>query len=303
VSKAVMLAGIPLANVRAVATDARWRLDEGALARAIADDRAAGRRPFLVVSSAGTTNTGAVDPLDRIADVCAREQVWHHVDGAYGGAFVLTDEGRAVLRGIERADSITFDPHKGMFLPYGTGCLLVADGERLRRAHRVDAGYLQDFDALDRRGEPPSPTDYGPELSRSFRGLRVWLPLVLHGAGAFRAALTEKLALARRLYDALAAAMEHGAPIEIVDPPQLSTVAFRLCRRAGEPLAEWNARNATWHQAVNRRARVHLSSTTLPSAEGPIFTLRVCVLSFRTHARHIDACAEDLLATAPSAAI
>jgi aromatic-L-amino-acid decarboxylase len=256
--------------------------------------------PLAVVSAAGTTNSGAIDPLADIAELCRREGVWHHVDAAYGGAFVLCDEGRRRLAGIEAADSITFDPHKGMFLPYGTGCLLVRDGERLRAAHHMHAPYLQDFDALDRAGEPPSPTEYGPELSRDFRGLRLWLPLVLHGAGAFRRALTEKLELAQRLHDGLAAI---DPPLEIVDPPQLSVVTWRTPRRAGETVARWNARNAAMLARVNARGRVHLSSTVLPSPGDPgpdgaageaAFTQRACVLSFRTHARHVDACIEDV---------
>lgn len=299
VAKAATLAGIPAANVRAVATDARLRLMPDALAAAVAEDRTAGRRPFLLVSAAGTTNTGAVDPLVELSTLCRREGLWHHVDGAYGGAFVLCEEGRALLRGIEQADSITFDPHKGLFLPYGTGCLLVRDGEHLRRAHRGRAAYLQDIDALDHRGEPPSPTDFGPELSRPFRGLRLWIPLVLHGAGAFRRALAEKLELARRFHDGLKERVEQGLPVDIVDAPQLSTVPFRLRRSPGETRADHDQRNARWLAAINRRGRVYLSSTSLPFEDGAAFTLRVCVLSFRTHAAHVDACLEDLTATAP----
>jgi aromatic-L-amino-acid decarboxylase len=303
VTKAVRLAGIPPRNVRTIAVDARLRMDVDVLASAIAADREAGLVPLVVVSAAGTTNSGAIDPLAAIAEVCRTEVVWHHVDAAYGGAFVLCDEGRRRLAGIEQADSITFDPHKGMFLPYGTGCLLVRDGERLRAAHHMHAPYLQDFDAHDRAGQPPSPTEYGPELSRDFRGLRLWLPLVLHGAGAFRRALMEKLELAERLHAGLCAA---DVPIEIVDPPQLSTVTWRARRRAGETLAHWNGRNAAMLGRVNARNRVHLSSTVLPApaAEGdegstvPAFTQRACVLSFRTHARHVDACIEDVVLAA-----
>ena len=297
VAKAVRIAGIPYAGVRSIATDERLRLDTGALATAIADDRQAGRTPLMVVSSAGTTNTGAIDPLGAIADLCARESLWHHVDAAYGGAFVLCDEGKRRLDGIARADSITFDPHKGMFLPYGTGCVLVRDGEKLRDAHHMHAPYLQDFDALDRTGEPPSPTEYGPELSRDYRGLRLWLPLQLHGADAFRRALTEKLALAERFHAMLRAAVQGGRAIEIVDAPQLSIVSWRLRREPGEALSTWNARNEAWLRRINARAHVHLSSTTLPVDDGAAFTLRACVLSFRTHQRHVDACLADLLET------
>jgi len=305
IAKAVRTAGIPLANVRRVATDARLRLDPGALQAAIEADRGAGALPMLVVTAAGTTNTGAVDPLDAIADICAETGLWHHCDAAYGGAFVLCDEGRRRLRGISRADSITFDPHKGMFLPYGTGCLLVRDGASLRAAFDIEAPYLQDFDALDRAGEPPSPTEYGPELSRDPRGLRLWLPLQLHGAGAFRRALTEKLALASRLHRGLLELAEGGVPLEIVDVPQLSAVAWRFTRLPGEPREAHDRRNAAWLARINARARVHLSSTSLPLQPGPggaaagaAFTLRACVLSFRTHAPHIEACLEDIAASA-----
>jgi aromatic-L-amino-acid decarboxylase len=281
-------------NVRAIDVDADSRMDVAALAAAVRADRLGGAHPFLVVASAGTTNTGAIDPLPELAALCAMERLWLHVDAAYGGAFMLCDEGRRRLASIERADSITFDPHKGMFLPYGTGCLLVRDGEQLRRAHAAAADYLQDFDAMDRAGEPPSPAEYGPELSRAYRGLRVWLPLMLHGTRAFRDALAEKLALTERMYTGLQALIAAGAPLEIVAAPQLTVVPFRLQRREGEALATWNARNAALLQAVNAGQRVYLSSTALPVADGLAFTLRACVLSFRTHAQHVDACVEDV---------
>ncbi|MDP6946287.1 MAG: pyridoxal-dependent decarboxylase, partial [Myxococcota bacterium] len=231
-----------------------------------------------------------------LADVCAEHGVWLHIDGAYGGAFVLCPEGRTLLEGIERADSITFDPHKGMFLPYGTGCLLVRDGRTLSAAHGADASYLQDFDAFGRGGEPPSPADHGPELSRPFRGLRLWLPLMLFGAAAFRDALAEKLALARTFYERL---NEASAQVEILHPPQLTAVAFRLRRRPSESLANYNARNERWLSLTNALQRVHLSSTRMPVDDGEAFTLRVCVLSFRTHEAHIAWCLEDLLSTLP----
>jgi aromatic-L-amino-acid decarboxylase len=293
VAKALRLAGHGSDALRTVAVDDRWRMDPGALAEAVTRDRARGLQPFLVVAAAGTTNTGAVDPLPALADVCAEHGLWLHVDGAYGGAFVLCPEGRAALRGIERADSITFDPHKGLFLPYGTGALLVRDGAALRRAHRDDADYLQDLELELHSGADMSPAEHGPELSRPFRGLRLWLPLMLHGARAFRDALSEKLALARTLHDGLARLAE----VEIVDPPQLSIVAFRARRGRGEPLAAWNARNEAWMDAINASGHVLLSSTLLPSAEGPLFTLRACVLSFRTHADRIGALLEDAPAT------
>jgi len=297
VAKAAMLAGIPSVGVSTVAVDGRLRLDPQDLRARIEADVAAGRTPFAVVSAAGTTNTGAIDPLHAVSEMAQAHGLWHHVDAAYGGGFILCPEGRSRLDGIARADSMTFDPHKGMFLPYGTGCLLVADGEQLRRAHHGGAAYLQDFDRLDRSGEAPSPTEYGPELSRPYRGLALWLPLVLHGAAAFRSASAEKLALAEHFHRELSQRVTDGAPIEIVDAPQLSTVAFRLQRGDGEALSRWNERNARWLAAINDRQRVYLSSTQLPVADGAAFTLRVCVLSFRTHQPHIDAALDDLAAT------
>jgi aromatic-L-amino-acid/L-tryptophan decarboxylase len=298
IAKAVRLAGVPPHNVRAVAVDDDFRMQSDALERAIGEDRRKGLRPFLVIAAAGTTNTGAIDPLRAVADVAAREALWLHVDGAYGGAFVLCEEGRRRLSGIERADSITFDPHKGLFLPYGTGCLLVADGHKLRRAHQLDAEYLQDLSGGDVSW---SPADLGPELTRDFRGLRVWLPLMLHGAGAFRAALEEKLELAERFARGLDALVAAGAPITIIARPQLSTVAFRLTRRSGEPLVAYNARNVAFLAAVNARQHVHLSSTLLAVEDGMAHTSRVCVLSFRTHARHIDRCLLDVGAAVTTA--
>lgn len=297
IAKSVRLAGLPTSAMRVIAVDDDLRMSPEDLDRAIRQDLADGLEPMAVVAAAGTTNTGAIDPLHALADVAAEHAVWLHIDGAYGGAFVLCPEGRALLSGIERADSITFDPHKGMFLPYGTGCLLVKDGRTLLAAHGADASYLQDFDTFGRGGEPPSPADHGPELSRPYRGLRLWLPLMLCGAAAFREALSEKLALARTFHDGLASAEAH---IEILHPPQLSAVAFRLPRRPDESLAAWDARNAAWLAATNARQRIHLSSTRLPVADGDAYTLRICVLSFRTHAEHVTACLEDLISTIPT---
>ncbi len=268
IAKAARFAGFPARNVRSVAVDARLRLDASALSRAIADDRARGLTPFFVCANIGTTNTGAIDPIPDVVDIAARERLWVHADAAYGGFFRLVPEGRALMPDLEKCDSITLDPHKGLFLPYGTGCLLVRDGATLQRAHQGDAAYLADVASED---GVANFTDLSPELSRDFRGLRLWLPLKLHGARAFREQLAEKLALARSAHDQLAADLR----FEIVDEPQLSVVAFRL-RAKKEDADELNAE--LLHR-VNARGRVFLSSTVL----GGRLTLRICVLSFRTH--------------------
>ena len=165
VQKAAMLAGFPPQNVHAVASDARFRLDLEALRSAIAADRAAGRTPFLVVGTAGTTNTGAVDDLAALAALAGAERLWLHVDAAYGGFFLLTERGRRIMRGIERADSVTLDPHKGLFLPYGTGALVVRDGGALRRAHGMHADYLP---ALPPESDLIDFSEVSPELIASF---------------------------------------------------------------------------------------------------------------------------------------
>ncbi len=270
VPKAAAIAGFSPRNVRRVPTDRELRMDVDALSEMVRADRAAGRRPFLVVASAGTTNTGAVDPLVDVASVAHEQELWVHADAAYGGFFQLTDRGRERLRGIELADSITLDPHKGMFLPYGVGSLVVREGERLREAHYAGGDYLQDVSA---EGELPNFAEYSPELSRDFRGLRVWLPLKLYGVRTFRELLDEKLDLAEHLYGALAAAPELETPW----PPQLTVVPFRL--REGDDDA-----NRRFLDRINASKRIFCSSTVL---EGR-YTIRACILNHRTDRSRID---------------
>jgi aromatic-L-amino-acid decarboxylase len=280
--KAARLAGFPAANVREVPTDAHFRLRLDALADAVAADRARGLTPFLVAGNAGTTNTGAVDDLDGLADLAAREKLWLHVDAAYGGFFLLTARGRAAMRGIARADSVTLDPHKGLFLPYGTGALVVRDGDALRRTHDLHAEYLParppDRDFVDW-------SEVSPELSRPFRGLRVWLPVKLLGLAPFRRALDEKLDLAA----AAAEALRVIPGIQMVAEPQLSLLAFRLVR-PGLDAAALDALNRALLTRINARGRVYLTGTM---AHGR-FVLRICVLSFRTHQDRMTQALEDI---------
>jgi aromatic-L-amino-acid/L-tryptophan decarboxylase len=282
VQKAAKVAGFLAENVRALPVDESHRLRLDVLAEAIADDRSSGKLPFLIVGNAGTTNTGAIDPLHALADLAARENLWLHLDAAYGGFFLLTARGRSKLAGIERADSVTLDPHKGLFLPYGTGAIVVRDVGTLHRAHHVDAEYL------------PSPEDdasfvdfasLSPELSRDARGLRVWLPLKLHGSQAFTAALDEKLDLAAEAVRRL----EEIPGIEIVAAPELSLFAFRY-RFTGEKGPSLDAKNRRLLSLTNQRRRVLISGTLVPSG----YVLRVCVLSFRTHRAQIDHLVADL---------
>ena len=284
VQKAAVLAGFPEDRVREIPTDSTYRIRVDALASALRADREAGWSPFLLVGNAGTTNTGAVDDLVALADFAARERLWFHVDAAYGGFFLLTEDGRRVMRGIDRADSVVLDPHKGLFLPYGAGALLVRDGETLKRAHALSADYMPSMQ------EDADLTDFNllsPELSRDFRGLRVWLPLRMHGAAPFRRNLEEKLALARWAADAL----REIPNVEIVAEPQLSILAFRRVRPgASDP--ELDSENRRILERVNARKRVYLTGTMVAGR----FAIRICVLSFRTHRDRMEQGLEDIRA-------
>jgi len=278
VAKAAMIAGFPRERIRTVPTTPELRIDLDATRELIRADRSAGLQPFCLVASAGTTNTGAVDPLDACADLAKEEGLWLHADAAYGGFFQLTERGRRKLRGLERADSIALDPHKGLFLPYGAGALLVRDGRRLREAHALGAEYLQDLGGEE---EIPNFTDYSPELSRGFRGLRAWLPIQLHGLAAFRQALDEKLDLAAWAHRALG----EVPGLELPWAPELSVVAFRLKPAGGGAGdAELDDLNQRLLERINASRRVFLSSTRVRGR----FLIRLCVLSARTHRDRVE---------------
>ena len=286
VLKAAVLAGFPARNVRAVPCDDRFRIRVDELERRIDEDRANGLQPFLIAGNAGTTNTGAVDDLRAVADVADRHRLWLHVDAAYGGFFALTERGRRALRGLERADSITLDPHKGLFLPYGTGSLLVRDVGALKRTHSVHADYMP---AMQDGAELADFCEISPELSREFRGLRAWLPIKMHGIGVFRQSLDEKLDLAHWAAEELKTIPD----LEIVAEPQLSLVVFRL-RLAGAGADQLDRLNRDFIERINRRQRVMLTGTVLSGT----FALRICVLSFRTHQERMSMALEDIRAAA-----
>jgi aromatic-L-amino-acid/L-tryptophan decarboxylase len=273
VDKALHIAGRGRAPKRLIATDDRCRMSVAALEEAIQRDLADGVRPWLVVASAGTIDTGSIDPLDEVAAVCARHGIWFHVDGAYGGLFALCDEGREKLKGIERADSVALDPHKTLFLPYGTGAVLVRDGKQLHDAFSASAEYIR---PLGESEVGPSPADLSPELTRHFRALRLWLPLQMAGVAAFRAAQSEKLALARYFHDRLSELPQFDAG----PPPDLSVVAFRYVPGKGDADA---ATEALLNHLL-QEGRVMLSGTRIDGQ----FHIRCAILSFRSHAEHVD---------------
>jgi aromatic-L-amino-acid decarboxylase len=279
--KSAILAGFPAANIREIPSDGLFRVRLDLLADAIARDRASGYRPFMLCGSAGTTATGAVDDLAALGRIARQESLWFHVDGAYGAFFMLTERGRTAMRGISEADSIILDPHKTLFLPFGTGALVMRDATVLRNAYSMHADYLPGFQQGD---ELIDFCELSPELSRDFRGLRVWLPLKLFGIEPFRQQLEEKLDLA-----AWAAAELHKIEgIEIDAEPQLSIVAFRLVK----PDTDLDALNHDLIARINARQRVMLTGAVV---EGR-FVIRICVVSHRTHHDRMEMCLEDIRA-------
>ena len=275
IDKALRIAGLSECVKRYIPLDDGYHMRLDALEKTIQHDKQAGLNPWLIIASAGTTDTGAVDPLESIADIAQAHQLWFHVDGAYGVPFALCDPGKKILQGIERSDSIILDGHKGLFLPFGSGAVLVKNGQQLLQSHHYSANYLQDVEALT-SSDMISPAESSPELSRPFRGLRLWLPLKLAGVAPFRAALEEKLLLARYFYEEI-----NKIDGFVTGPyPDLSIVTFRYLPKRGDP----NEFNQKLISAVQQDGRIFLSSTMLDGK----FTLRLAVLGLRTHQETID---------------
>jgi aromatic-L-amino-acid decarboxylase len=277
--KAANLAGFPYANIRELPVDEHFRIRINALEERIARDRAEGWTPFLVAGSAGTTATGAVDDLEALARVARENKLWFHVDGAYGALFMLTERGRAALRGIEQSDSMILDPHKTLFLPFGTGALLVRDAQALRRAHSLHADYLP---AMQDEDELVDFCEISPELSRDFRGLRVWLPLKMFGIEPFREQLDEKLDLIQYAVGEL----RKIDGIEIVAEPQLTITAFRFRND--------DAQTRELLQRINGRKHVMLTPATTPDGR---FVIRIAIVSHRTHRDRVEMMLDDIRAS------
>ena len=218
--KALRVIGLPAENQRRVPSDSAYRLPIGELARQIELDRAAGKHPFCVIASAGTTNTGAIDPLPELSALCREQGLWLHVDGAYGAAAIIAERGRELLAGLELADSLSLDPHKWLFQPYEIGCVLVRDRDHLRGTFRILPEYLKDTQL---HSDEFNFTDYGIQLSRNFRALKLWMSIKVFGLAAFRKAIDRGFVLAE-----FAEACLRGMPgWEIVTPAQMGIVCFR----------------------------------------------------------------------------
>ncbi len=272
VDKAIRIAGLGEAIIRYIPLDPKFRMIPAALEKQIVEDKKKKLNPFLVIASAGTTDVGAIDPLDEIGKITKRHRLWYHIDAAYGGFFILTKEGKKKLRGIERSDSLVIDPHKGLFLPYGLGVVLVKDQTRLHASHYYVANYMQDAAAAN---EEPSPAELSPELTKHFRGLRLWLPLKLHGIKPFRACLEEKLLLAKYFYKQV-----RMLGFETGPEPELSVVTYRFVPEHGDA----NEFNKRLLDEVVKDGRVFISSTLLNGN----FTLRFACLAFRSHLSTVD---------------
>ena len=272
VDKAIRIAGLKECILRHVAMDERHKMNSAELEKLIFQDKKDGLNPFLVIASAGTTDVGAIDPLEEIGKIAKKNNLWYHIDAAYGGFFVLTDEGKQKFKGIELSDSLTIDPHKGLFLPYGLGVVLVKDAQKLRQAHFYQAQYLQDA-AFE--SEEMSPADLSPELTKHFRGMRLWLPLKLMGVKPFRACLEEKLLLAKYFYSEI-----QKLGFEVGTEPELSVCTYRWIPKKGDATSF----NRKLMEEVVADGRIFISSTLLDGK----FVLRFACLSFRTHLKQVD---------------
>jgi len=270
--KAIRIAGLNECVLRYVKLDAGYRIIANELENLITEDIKNGLNPWLIIVSAGTTDVGAIDPLNEIGDIAIRHKLWLHVDAAYGGFFILTAEGKKKFMGIEKSDSITIDPHKGLFLPYGLGSVLIKDNNQMKNAHYYLANYMQD--TLSSTDEL-SPADLSPELSKHFRGLRLWLPLKLHGTKPFIACLEEKLLLTKYFYQEI-----QKLGFEVECEPELSVVTYRYIPKKGDP----DLFNKKLVEEVQKEGKVFITSTMLNGK----FTLRLAILSFRTHLKTID---------------
>src|SRR5215467_5287032 len=271
IEKGLRVLGFSRERIRALPSDENFRLTVESLRRAVAEDRANGKRPFCVVANAGTTNTAAVDPLDQLADLCEQENLWFHIDGAYGAAACLSERGRKLLAGIERADSLSLDPHKWLFQPFEIGCVLLRDARLLKKNFRTMAGILEDTKRSEE--EEINYYDYGVQLTRGFRALKLWLSIKSFGAGAFRKAINFGFDLAEFAENVL----RQSGCWRIVSPAAMGIVTFRyVAERCSE-----NEINDIHRQMVEMMAEdgfAFANSTTLRGQT----VMRLCTINPRT---------------------
>ena len=263
VERALRVIGFSREQFRKIPSDDRFRLPLESLRETIRADRKAGLRPFCIVANAGTTNTGAVDPLPQLADLCAEEKLWLHADGAYGAATVICERGREKLAGLDRVDSLSLDPHKWLFQPFECGCVLVRDAAHLKSAFQLMPEYMRD---VHRNTAETNLADHGIQLSRGFRALKVWLSMNTFGLAAFRDAVTRGFELAEFAERELRIRRE----CEILSPAEMGIVAFRFGRE--------DELQTKLVDLMLRDGFAFLTSTTLKG----ITALRLCTINPRT---------------------
>lgn len=271
VMRAAWIAGIARDNVRAIPTDEYFRMRPAALRDRVEQDRNAGLRPFLVCATAGATNTGAVDPLDALADYCEAQSLWLHTDAAYAGFSVLTRRGRELLAGLGRANTLTLDPHKWLYVPFECGCLLARDPSALESAFSVHPEYLQDVQAHDTE---VNFSDYGEQLTRYARALKIWFSVEYFGTEAIAAAQERGMALAELAQRTI----ESSAELELLTSAQFGIVCFRVHPPGTDDVTVLNALNERVNARVNRTGFVLMSSTRLRD----VLSLRLCIPGYRT---------------------
>jgi aromatic-L-amino-acid decarboxylase len=282
VHKALRIAGLGKTIWRSIPMDESYKMDMEALERTMAEDVLEGKQPFMIFASAGTTDVGAVDPLDKIADLAERYKCWFHVDGAYGAAFKLVDDFQQLFKGIERSDSLVIDPHKGLFIAYGSGIVLIKNVDAMAQSHYYNANYMQD--AKLNASKQWSPADLSPELTKHYRGMRMWLSFKLFGLDAIRASIAEKHLLAKYFWLKM---KENG--FELGPEPELSVVIYRYHPEHGDI----DLFNRKLMESVLADGYNFISSTTINGE----FWLRLAVLSFRTHRDRIDYLIDTLTKT------
>jgi aromatic-L-amino-acid/L-tryptophan decarboxylase len=278
--KAIELLGFGSSAIRTIPTEVDFQMNVDALQEAIADDRSRGVQPIAVVASAGTTNTGAIDDLDGIADVCQRHGVWLHVDAAYGGPAILTHQYAARLAPLARADSVALDPHKWMFVPVEAGLVMVRDGEAMRSAFSLVPPYLRTDGSTSGVGGPPWFSEYGFQQTRGFRALKVWMTMQQFGLSGMKAAIEENLGLAAYLADCVRDAPD----FELMAPPGLSVVCFRFLDDSARDEASQAALNKRLLERLQLGGEVFLTSTEL----GGRFVLRACIVNYRSTRGDVD---------------
>ena len=285
VQKAAELMGLGAASLAKIPVGDDYCIDMAALKARIAADRREGKTPFCVVGNAGTVNTGAVDDLAALADICRDEKLWLHVDGAIGAMAALDPASRRLLAGMERADSLAFDLHKWMYLPFDVGGVLVRDRGRHQQAFAVQASYLKKLEGGIANGEAGE-TNFGPQLSRGFRALKVWLNLKAYGVDEFARLIGQNLAQAQYLKERV----EKEPELELLAPVPMNVVNFRY-RGKGLDAATLEALNPRILVALQERGIAAPSSTSL----GGRFAIRVCITNHRSRREDFDALATAVL--------